>query len=566
MNRPQLHLIGTSNLGPLRASLGALDLEALGLRGVITPEIVDGPFDQVIPVLSQLASAASAPEHYGLVWAEPQRVLPSFAALIGGQPIDHAALSIEVERFAQHARAASQQLRHLFVATFAMPVEQRGLGIADWNHIEGVGPALMRLNVQLHELLRDERNVTLLDAGRWTASQGAGAYDPKRWLMGKIAYRSEVFDEAARDLLTAMHALQAQPRKLIVLDLDNTLWGGVIGDDGLTGISLGADRGTGEAFLEFQRALLRLERHGIVLAICSKNTERVASQAIEAHPEMLLRLDHFAAWRINWQDKVGNIVEICNELNLGLAATVFIDDSPAERDQVRTALPDVLVPEWPSAPERYVEALESLRCFDRMSMTSEDRQRTHGYVTERERQAERAKAPSLEAWLEGLKLHVAISSLTKVNLERAAQLLNKTNQFNLCTRRMSEAELWSLHDRDDVVVEVARVTDRFGDYGLTCLLTTRVDAEQRQLWIDDFVLSCRVLGRGVESRLLEQVYERARRTDCREVYGTYIPTERNQPCAELFARHGFERVDERCWRRLVPSETATPEPTRKEQS
>jgi FkbH-like protein len=267
------------------------------------------------------------------------------------------------------------------------------------------------------------------------------------------------------------------------------------------------------------------------LGVVSKNSESVAWEAIDRHPEMVLRRDDFVAWRINWQDKAQNLRELAEEVNLGLDSLVFIDDHPAERARVRAALPTVLVPEWPEDKLRYAQALMELTCFDPAAVTSEDLARSGMYLAERQRKTAQHTAQTVEAYLESLQLRVAVEPLNKANLSRATQLLNKTNQMNLATRRMTEAEFEAvLGERSPVFV--FRVADRFGDYGLTGIASLNLNGDFGA--VADFVVSCRVMGRGVEESMLHVLTEHARRRGIHCMEATYLPTERNTPIRSFF--------------------------------
>jgi FkbH-like protein len=317
-----------------------------------------------------------------------------------------------------------------------------------------------------------------------------------------------------------------------VVDLDDTLWGGVVGDVGWENLVLGGHHAAGESFRAFQRGLRTLSRRGIALGIVSKNTEAVALEAVDCHPEMVLRRDDFAAWRINWSDKADNVASLAAELRLGLHSVVFIDDNPAERERVRTALPEVLVPQWPADKLLYEQALWSLTCFDLPALTEEDRRRTRTYASRRDREPVPSSVETLGAYLRSLELKVTAEALGPANIVRAAQLLNKTNQMNLTTRRLTEDELVRWAAREGRLVYVFRVADRFEDYGLTGLASLAVDGDVASL--TDFVVSCRVMGRGVEQAMLHALVSGARTLNASRVEGTYVATTRNAPCLAFF--------------------------------
>jgi FkbH-like protein len=396
----------------------------------------------------------------------------------------------------------------------------------------------MQINLRLADKLKDAPNIFLPDASRWVAAAGKNAFIPKLWFMGKIAFGPEVFKEAAAELKAALMAAGGGARKLIILDLDDTLWGGTVGEIGWENLVLGGHSAVGEAMVEFQKSLKALNRRGILLGIASKNTENTALEALEKHPEMVLRQKDFAGWRINWQDKAQNILDLVSELNLGLQSVVFIDDNPVERARVKETLPEVLVPEWPTDPTLYVRSLNDLNCFDTPVISQEDLSRTQMYLEERERAQLKNSAATVDEWLNSLDMQVTVETLNPANLPRAAQLMNKTNQMNLSTRRMSELELAKWTNQDDHFLWTVRVADRFGDSGLTGIVSLEREGDQAR--IVDFLLSCRVMGRKVEETMIATAVHKAQELGVDQIYAEYLPTPKNQPCLEFWQRSGFE--------------------------
>jgi len=359
--------------------------------------------------------------------------------------------------------------------------------------------------------------------------------------MAKIPFGAEVFKEASRDIKSALRGLSGQAKKLIVLDLDETLWGGIVGETGWSQLRLGGHDPVGEAYVDFQRELKILRRRGVLLALVSKNDEAVALEAIRTHPEMVLRAEDFVGWRINWEDKAQNIADLIAGLNLGLDSVVFIDDHPTERARVRDTLPDVLVPDWPEDPALFRSALLSLRCFDAPAFSHEDVARTELYAAESRREELRTSIGSVQEWLHSLGIRVAVEELNAGNLARTAQLLNKTNQMNLATRRMTEPEILAWAGVGSRKLWTFRVADKYGDAGLTGILG--IETGDDTVVITDFVLSCRVMGRKVEETMLSIAVDHARRLGLPRVAARYRPTERNRPCLQFFAESGFRRED-----------------------
>jgi FkbH-like protein len=381
--------------------------------------------------------------------------------------------------------------------------------------------------------------VLTLDAERWVANAGREAFDPRLWYMAKVPFSTDVFRAAARDVKAGLRAVGGTARKLLIVDLDDTLWGGIVGESGPEGLRLGGHDPVGEAFVDFQHALKALANRGVVLGIVSKNEEAVALRALREHPEMVLRPDDFAGWRINWEDKALNVLELAAELELGLDATVFIDDNPSERGRVQEALPAVAVPDWPQDPLRFPSALRSLDLFDLASISAEDRQRSASYTAERERREQRARVGSIDEWLASLALEVTAAPLDDHSLPRAVQLLNKTNQMNLRTRRMTDGEFAAWAEGPDRSIWTFRVRDRYNDAGLTGLLSLGLRGSDA--WIEDFILSCRVFGRDVEKAMLHLAADIAAGMGAHFLAAEYIPTEKNQPChVFLHERSGLD--------------------------
>lgn len=502
---------------------------------------VAAPFDQVIPILldPQQACWRPAPD-VALIWTRPDSMIRSFARVAAGETVAIDRVLAEVDEFAGHVRAAASRARMTIVPTWTWPSYDRGLGMLNLHPSSGPAYFLMRMNTRLIDGLVDLPNLHVLDANRWVAAAGAAANHPKLWHMGKIAFGPEVLTQASADIKAVVRAVRGEARKLVLVDLDDTLWGGIVGEVGWQSLDLGGHSPVGEGFAAFQRSLKALTRRGVVLGIVSRNTEEVALEAIDAHPEMILKRADFAGWRINWSDKAENIVALADELNLGLSSIVFIDDSPAERARIRAALPEVLTPEWPSDKLLYDKALREMDCFDSPYIGDEDRARTGMYVAERERRQLQTSAQSLGDYLASLDLRVTHEPVNGSNLKRAAQLLNKTNQMNLQTRRMPEAQFgeWAAAPRN--YARLFRVADRFGDYGLTGIASfASQDGAAR---VTDFVLSCRVLGREVEKVMLGVLADAARNTGLDRLIAEYRHTDRNAPCLEFFADHsGLER-------------------------
>lgn len=493
------------------------------------------PFAQLIPSLLQGDEKSRG--RYALVWTSPAAAAPDFANAVRGQAATVEDVLEEVRQFAQHIVTAAVRYRAVLVCAWTLPGWQRGLGLLDLKHPAGLRNLLLKMNLELISRLQEEPGIYVLDPQRWMEAAGKNAYSSKLWYLSKNPFGPEVFKQAVCDLKAAMRTINGDSRKLIVTDLDDTLWGGVVGDVGWEGLQVGGHDHIGEAFVDLQGAMKTLRNRGILLAIASKNDEDAAVKALRQHPEMVLRPEDFSSWRINWNDKAANIVEIAAELQLGLQSVVFIDDNPVERARVREALPEVLVPEWPKDVTLAASRLLSLDCFDSAQTTEEDRARAALYADERRRATLKMEMPTVEDWLRSLQTRVTVEELNAVNRSRLAQLFNKTNQMNLTTRRLSESELAQWVEHDSRKLFAFRVADRFGDSGLTGILTLEFDGTVVK--IADFILSCRVMGRRVEETMLAVAVEAGRDAGARVLEATYIPTPKNKPCHEFWMRSGF---------------------------
>jgi FkbH-like protein len=342
-------------------------------------------------------------------------------------------------------------------------------------------------------------------------------------------------------------SLRRPPKKVLVLDLDNTLWGGVVADDGLEGISLGDTSPQGEAFKAFQKYIRSLKQRGVLLAVCSKNDHDRAVEVFEKHPEMVLRLADIVSFKANWEPKSENIRHMAAELNLGLDSFVFVDDNPAEIEIVRRFAPEVATLLLGPDPSEYVAQLQDCRFFEPRNITAEDAARTSQYRSETQRQQLQASVTDMDAYLESLQMEATISEFTPVDVPRLAQLINKSNQFNLTTRRRTEADLHALlHDPGHVGFSV-RLKDRFGDHGLISIVIGR--KKDGVLEVDTWLMSCRVLKRQVEETALNELVRLAEKNSANQLAGVYLPTPKNEMVRDFYSRMGFTLSSENETRR-----------------
>jgi FkbH-like protein len=407
-------------------------------------------------------------------------------------------------------------------------------------------------------------NVPLLALDSFFQPEGLRAWhDAALWHRAKQEVHPAMTHLYGEHVARLLAAMRGRSFKALVLDLDNTLWGGVIGDDGLEGIVLGQGNAVGESYVAFQQYAKALAQRGIVLAVCSKNDLANALAPFTGHPEMVLRRDDIAVFTANWQDKPANLRAIAEQLNLGLDALVFADDNPFERELVRRELPMVAVPEMPEDPAEYVRVLAAAGYFEGLGVTGEDRERAAQYAANAKREAGRVAAGSgnagtdLQSYLAGLRMELLWRPFDAAGRARIVQLINKTNQFNLTTRRVADEEIARTMARADVLALQFRLKDTYGDNGMIGIVLcepasakrlaaegfARADAGASDLYIDTWLMSCRVLGRQVEEAMMNVVADQARARGARRIFGHYIPTAKNAMVREHYERMGFELVE-----------------------
>jgi FkbH-like protein len=385
-----------------------------------------------------------------------------------------------------------------------------------------------------------DQRVVIHDINRLAAQLGhAQWFDWERWYSYKMLTTPEASYALANSLASLVGAMFGRARKCLILDLDNTLWGGVIGDDGVDKLQIGQETAQAEAYTTFQRYCLALRERGILLAVCSKNDDAIARSGF-AHPDSVLKVEHFSAFKANWEPKHENIKQIATELNLGLDSFVFVDDNPAERAIVQAQLPMVAVPDVGSDVTRYAAMIQQGHYFELVSLSREDLGRADAYAADQSRSAVQAKFNDYGEYLDSLSMTAEIAAFKPVYLERIAQLINKTNQFNLTTRRYTFAEVEATASDARFVTIYGRLTDTFGDNGLISVLIGRRELDQ--VHVDLWIMSCRVLKRDMELAMLDALVERARSIGATAIVGSYIRTPKNGMVADHYPRLGFTRT------------------------
>ncbi len=425
----------------------------------------------------------------------------------------------------------------LIVHTMEQPT-QTAFGVLDLQVGNSQSEAIQAINRELRRIAQQHRGVYVLDYENLIARHGRLLWqDERKLLTVGLPIAAHGLIHLANEWLRFLVPLSGRIAKALVVDLDNTVWGGVIGEDGMTGIKLGPDHPEA-AYQNLQRALLDVSRRGILLAICSKNNREDAMEVLEKHRGMLLRPADFAAMRINWNDKVQGIREIAAELNIGFDSVAFLDDNPFEREQVRRELPDVMLIDLPKEPMQYAFAVRDFQAFERLSLSSEDRERNLLYSKQRDRDRAEEEFQSKEDFYRYLQQEADIEQVTSSTIARIAQLTQKTNQFNLTTHRYNEQQIAEMVSNPVWEVLSVRVKDRFGDHGLVGVAITHDERDTCE--IDTFLLSCRVIGRSLETALLSHIAQCAAARGRKHLAGWFLPTKKNTPAAEFYARSGFQ--------------------------
>jgi FkbH-like protein len=536
----RLAVLSSSTIDQLLPSI-----RVAGLRRRLWIEVHKGGYGQYRQELLDADSPLSS--------FRPEIVLLSLTVADAIDPLPLSASAAEVDRAIDTAvadlcalwKSARERLRATVVQQSFLDVSVPVFGSFD--RLVPAAPA--RVVHRLNERLADAAaasDVLWLDVARAAARDGLDAwFDVGQWFHAKVEIAVTAAPRYGELFARVIAARRGLSKKCLILDLDNTLWGGVVGDDGLEGIVLGEGSAVGEAYLAMQRYARQLKDRGVILAVCSRNEPTVVQAVFRDHPEMVLRAEDISAFAVNWQDKAANLEHLAAELNVGLDSFVFVDDNPVERARVRDSLPMVTVPELPEDPAGFVRALSDGGYFEAVSFTTEDRERTSHYTANALRSQFQSASSSIDQFLRGLAMTVTFGPIDAVDLARAAQLINKTNQFNTSGRRYSTDELRTFRDTPGNIALLFRLTDRFGDNGIVSVMLLRPDGGAgRCLDIDCWVMSCRVFGRQLEQEAMNVAVETAVRAGATHLTADYVPTPRNGVIRSLYADLGFVKNEE----------------------
>jgi FkbH-like protein len=400
-------------------------------------------------------------------------------------------------------------------------------------------------------------NVFVYDFEKFVSKNGEdNVFDYKQFFFGDLKVSMEFLPALGQDLMKYIIPYLGLTKKCIVIDLDNTLWGGIVGEDGYNGIKLGPEP-PGNAFMEFQRVLLSLHQRGIILAINSKNNVEEAMKVIKEHPYMVLREENFAAMRINWKDKVSNMKELAQDINIGLDSLIFIDDDPVNREFVKSVLPEVLVVDVSDDPSNYASAIENLIELSVLKITDEDKNRGKMYFKQKMISELEEATSDLQTFLKKLDLKIIIKNVDEFTLPRVSQLILKTNQFNLTTKRYQEADIKKMIQDPNFIVGCAQVEDKFGDNGITCVFIIKKENEKEWM-IDTFLMSCRIMGRDIEKGILTHIINHAKEKGVEKIKAKFIPSQKNKPIENFLPDSKFTKIGE-FWTYTIKSKMEFPQ-------
>jgi FkbH-like protein len=468
-----------------------------------------------------------------------------------------ALLTSEIDRFKQMWDSiASRYACPVIQNNFELP-HYRGLGNFDVYDIHGRTRYISELNSRFSEQARLRSSLYINDINYLAAWFGLERwYDKTFWYSYKYAMNYEAIPLLADSVASIIKAIYGKSKKCLVLDLDNTLWGGVIGDDGLNGIQIGNETPEGEAFTEFQEYCKILKERGVILAVCSKNDEVNAREGF-SHPDSILKLNDFSVFQANWEPKYENIRNIAESLNISLNSLVFADDNAMEREIVQSQSPEIAVPALGNNVTKYINILDKTGYFEAVSLSSEDIMRSSFYMDNNLRKEHQIEFANYDDFLKSLEMKSEIKAFAPVYLDRITHLINKTNQFNLTTRRYNQAEIESISNNSRYITLYGRLLDKFGDNGLISIIIGEI--RNFEIHIDIWLMSCRVLKRKMENAMFNQLVFRAKKQKITTIYGYYYPTNKNSMVSGLFEQMGFTKIGEgdsgnTTWRFEIPTD------------
>ncbi len=457
----------------------------------------------------------------------------------------------QIEQLFEAIEIVSEKLSTstIFVDNFYLD-STLSFGTLEYNYF-GLEKFVNKLNNQLNDFSSKFNNIRIINLNSLISKFGQkNLFDYRFYYLAKSKWNKKGLEELSNLYLSHLKAYLGIRKKCIAVDLDNTLWGGIIGQDGIENIQLSND-GNGKAFYDFQLALLNYYNQGIILTICSKNSGNVVDEVFQKHPYMVLKQEHFAVKKINWNNKVENLIETAKELNIGLDSIVFLDDSKFERELVKQHLPQIEVPDLPEEPSLYASFLKELDFFNFHKLTDDDFKRNETYRLNVERKKEESSFSNIQDYLRSLQMKIEIKEIDDFTFPRIVQLIQKTNQFNTTTKRYTENDVIKMRSTDEWNIYSFSVSDKFGDNGIVGVFILKSDRQNSELNIDSFIMSCRVIGREIEKAILFFIFKKAEELGLDKITAEIIPTPKNEPCRDVYKDCGFEAIEENKWQLVI---------------
>lgn len=529
--------VSVALLGDTPTQLLALALKGYGVEEAMQIRLYEAEYNQIdFDILNISSELYDFQPRFVIIFQSAQKLAKEFYA--GDQQARKSFADEHIDKVTRYIETINSQLNcHIIYCNFA---EYNDGIFGNYGNTtrSSFTYQLRKINYELMNLSGAFKNLYINDISALQNRFGQDfIFTPSTYINAGMVFSLDFLPYVARNTVDIIKSINGKIKKCLVMDLDNTLWGGIIGDDGMEGIQIG-NLGIGEAFTQLQRWAKELKERGIILAVCSKNEEKTAMEPFEKHPEMVLRMDDIAVFVANWDNKADNIRHIQSVLNIGFDSLVFIDDNPVERKIVRENLPDVTVPELPEDPAEYLLFLQRLNLFETVSVTEEDGDRTRQYQEEAKRASVKKSYVNEDEFLKSLEMKAICGPFEKMDIPRIAQLTQRSNQFNLRTVRYTEEDIQRIAGSGDHYTFSFKLADTFGDYGLVSTVIMEKTGE-KELLINTWLMSCRVLKRGLEQLVLNEIAATALEKGFEKVIGEYIPTSKNMMVKDHYANLGF---------------------------
>lgn len=532
-----LPVVSFALLGDTPTQLLSLALKGYGVQEGYNIDLFEAEYNQIdLQILNTSSELYDSNARFVIIFQATEKLILEFYKL-DKNARDHFAED-HIAKVAQYIETINSKLKANIIYFNFPEISDNTFGNYSNKVISSFTYQLRKINFELMNLAISYKNFFINDVSALQNKFGRSfAFSPSMYTNAGMVYSLDHLPHVAKNTIDIVKSINGQIKKCLVLDLDNTLWGGIIGDDGLEGIQIG-NLGIGETFSKWQQWIKQLQERGIILAVCSKNEESIAMEPFQKHPDMVLKLDDIAVFVANWDNKADNIRHIQFVLNIGFDSIVFVDDNPAERKMVRDNLPEVTVPELPEDPAEYLSFLQHLNLFETASYTDGDGDRTRQYQEESKRAGLKKSFVNEEEFLQSLNMTSKCGPFEKLDIPRIAQLTQRSNQFNLRTIRYTDEDINRITSSENHFTLSFKLEDMFGDYGLVSAIIMEKKNEQ-DLMIDTWIMSCRVLKRGLEQLVLNEIVAIAKANNFKRMLGEYIPTSKNNMVAGHYTGLGF---------------------------